>query len=67
MYERVRDVLRKYRSGKLPKVFKVIPSLINCEQILYVTDPPPWSAAAKCQDTRIFASNLKEKLAQVGQ
>lgn len=64
MYEGVRDVLRKYRSGKLPKAFKIIPSLKNWEQILYITDPPSWSAAAMYQATRIFASNLKEKMAQ---
>ncbi|XP_032664979.1 bystin [Odontomachus brunneus] len=64
MYEGVRDVLAKYRSGKLPKAFKIIPSLRNWEQILYITNPPQWSAAAMYQATRIFASNLKEKMAQ---
>ncbi|XP_012221311.1 bystin [Linepithema humile] len=64
MYEGVRDVLAKYRSGKLPKAFKIVPSLKNWEQILYITDPPRWSAAAMYQATRIFASNLKEKMAQ---
>ncbi|KRT80530.1 hypothetical protein AMK59_6734, partial [Oryctes borbonicus] len=64
MYEGVKDILRKYRSGKLPKAFKIIPSLKNWEQILYITDPPSWSAAAMYQATRIFASNLKEKMAQ---
>ncbi|XP_022919122.2 bystin [Onthophagus taurus] len=64
LYEGVRDVLRKYRSGKLPKAFKIIPTLRNWEQILYITDPPSWSAAAMYQGTRIFASNLKEKMAQ---
>lgn len=37
MYEGVRDVLQKYRSGKLPKAFKIIPNLRNWEQILYIT------------------------------
>ncbi|XP_014472925.1 PREDICTED: bystin [Dinoponera quadriceps] len=64
MYEGVRDVLVKYRSGKLPKAFKIVPSLRNWEQILYITDPPRWSAAAMYQATRIFASNLKDKMAQ---
>nr|XP_034187076.1 bystin [Osmia lignaria] len=64
MYEGVRDVLSKYRSGKLPKAFKIVPSLKNWEQILYITDPTKWSAAAMYQATRIFASNLKEKMAQ---
>lgn len=64
MYEGVRDVLAKYRSGKLPKAFKIVPSLKNWEQILYITEPSRWSAAAMYQATRIFASNLKEKMAQ---
>ncbi|KAM3966604.1 bystin [Aphomia sociella] len=64
MYEGVRDVLQKYRSGKLPKAFKMIPNLQNWEQILYLTEPTTWSAAAMYQATRIFASNLKEKMAQ---
>ncbi|XP_033361294.1 bystin [Bombus vosnesenskii] len=64
MYEGVRDVLTKYRSGKLPKAFKIVPNLKNWEQILYITDPTKWSAAAMYQATRLFASNLKEKMAQ---
>lgn len=49
MYEGVRDVLQKYRSGKLPKAFKMIPHLVNWEQILYLTEPTTWSAAAMYQ------------------
>nr|CAD7200836.1 unnamed protein product [Timema douglasi] len=64
LYEGVRDVLAKYRTGKLPKAFKIVPNLRNWEQILYVTDPPRWSAAAMYQATRIFTSNLSEKMAQ---
>lgn len=37
MYEGVREVLQKYRSGKFPKAFKIIPHLRNWEQILYIT------------------------------
>jgi hypothetical protein len=37
MYEGVKDVLSRYRSGKLPKAFKVIPKLKNWEQVLYLT------------------------------
>ncbi|XP_039291645.1 bystin [Nilaparvata lugens] len=64
MYEGVRDVLVKYRSGRVPKAFKVIPKLRNWEQILYLTEPHRWSAASMYMATRIFASNLKEKMAQ---
>lgn len=64
MYEGVRDILSKYRSGKLPKAFKVVPKLRNWEQILQVLEPEKWSSAAMYQATRIFASNLSDKMAQ---
>jgi len=64
VFKGVRQILSKYRSGKLPKAFKIIPSLANWEQILYITEPDRWSAAAVYQATRIFTSNLKEKMAQ---
>ena len=64
MYKGVRDVLSKYRSGKLPKAFKMIPHLRQWEEILYITEPDKWSAAAMYQATRIFASNFSEKMAQ---
>ncbi|XP_060766622.1 bystin [Neoarius graeffei] len=64
VYRGVSKVLCKYRSGKLPKAFKIIPALSNWEQVLYLTEPETWSAAAMYQATRIFASNLKERMAQ---
>lgn len=64
LYRGVKVVLSRYRSGKLPKAFKIIPALANWEQILHITEPDCWSAAAMFQATRIFASNLKEKMAQ---
>ncbi|XP_014677454.1 PREDICTED: LOW QUALITY PROTEIN: bystin-like [Priapulus caudatus] len=64
MYRGVRDILSRYRGGKLPKAFKIIPSLTNWEQILYITEPDNWSAAAMYQACRIFVSNLNAKMAQ---
>lgn len=64
MYEDVGKVLQKYRSGKVPKAFKVIAQFRNWEQLLYITGPENWSAAAMYQATRIFTANLKEKMAQ---
>ncbi|XP_013418752.1 bystin [Lingula anatina] len=64
MYKQIKQVLQRYRSGKLPKAFKIVPALANWEQILYVTEPETWSAAAMYQATRIFASNLNAKMAQ---
>lgn len=64
MYEGVRDVMKKYRSGKVPKAFKIIPKLRNWEQILFITEPHNWSAAAMYQGTRIFSSVLAQHMAQ---
>ncbi|XP_056293077.1 bystin isoform X2 [Pseudoliparis swirei] len=64
VYKGVNKVLSKYRSGKLPKAFKIVPALSNWEQILYLTEPETWTAAAMYQATRIFSSNLKERMAQ---
>ena len=64
LYRGVKLVLSRYRSGKLPKAFKIIPALNNWEHVLQITEPDCWSAAAMFQATRIFTSNLKEKMAQ---
>ncbi|KAL7843815.1 hypothetical protein AOLI_G00253270 [Acnodon oligacanthus] len=64
VYRGVKKVLCTYRSGKLPKAFKIIPALSNWEQVLYLTEPETWTAAAMYQATRIFSSNLKERMAQ---
>lgn len=64
MYKEVGVLLTRYRSGKIPKAFKMLPQFRNWEQLLYLTEPENWSAAAMYQATRIFTSNLKEKMAQ---
>ncbi len=33
MYKQIREVLGKYRSGRLPKAFKILPSLANWEHV----------------------------------
>ena len=64
VFESVATILCKYRSGKLPKAFKVIPSLSNWEEVLHLTQPENWSAAAMFQATRVFCSNLSSSKAQ---
>merc|ERR1711981_54224 len=64
MYQGVGKILSRYRSGKVPKAFKMLPQFRNWEQLLYLTEPEMWSAAAMYQATRIFTANLKEKMAQ---
>merc|ERR1712059_88594 len=63
-YEEVGKLLSRYRAGKIPKAFKMLPQFRNWEQLLHLTEPQCWSAAAMYQATRIFTSNLKEKMAQ---
>merc|ERR1712142_178194 len=64
MYTEVGKLLSRYRAGKVPKAFKVLPQFRNWEQLLHLTNPDKWSAAAVYQATRIFTSNLKERMAQ---
>jgi len=63
-YEGVGKILTKYRSGKVPKAFKVMPQFKNWENLLMITQPDQWSAAAMYQATRIFTSGLQEPMAQ---
>merc|ERR1712176_940861 len=64
VYTEIGKILSRYTSGKLPKAFKVIPSLSNWEQVLYLTRPDLWTPQAMYAATRIFASNLNPKMAQ---
>ncbi|BFZ53923.1 snoRNA-binding rRNA-processing protein [Savitreella phatthalungensis] len=58
VYTKVGVLLSRYRSGKLPKAFKIIPSLRNWQDILYLTRPDMWSAGACYEATRLLVSNL---------
>jgi essential nuclear protein 1 len=64
VYGAVGKLLAHYKSGKLPKALKMLPHLKNWEHVLWLTRPDTWSAAATFACTRIFASNLNEKMAQ---
>lgn len=61
VYGLVGNIFSRYRSGKVPKAFKVIPKLRNWEEILYLTRPDEWSPAAVYAATRLLASNLPAK------
>lgn len=58
VYGLVGNILSRYRSGKVPKAFKVIPKFQNWEELLYLTRPDEWSPAAVYVGTRVLASNL---------
>jgi essential nuclear protein 1 len=61
---RVGQLLSRYRSGPLPKAFKILPSLPTWPALLEFTAPESWTPHATYAATRIFASNLEPKLAQ---
>jgi essential nuclear protein 1 len=63
-YAGVGEILSTYTHGKLPKLFKVIPSLNNWEDVLYVTNPDKWTPHAVYEATKLFVSNLTAKQAQ---
>lgn len=64
VYTKVGQLLSRYKSGKLPKAFKIIPSLSNWEEIVYTTNPETWSPHAVYEATRMFTSNMKVRQAQ---
>ncbi|EGG06765.1 uncharacterized protein MELLADRAFT_35933 [Melampsora larici-populina 98AG31] len=64
VYTKVGQLLSRYKSGPLPKAFKIIPSLRNWFQILEITQPESWTPHATLSATRIFASNLDPKHCQ---
>mmetsp|Transcript_5460 Transcript_5460/g.16277 ORF Transcript_5460/g.16277 Transcript_5460/m.16277 type:complete len:457 (-) Transcript_5460:243-1613(-) len=65
VYTGVGEIMKRYTSGKIPKAFKIIPSCDNWEELLWLTNPFDWSPGAVYVATRLFASNLNEKLVQV--
>lgn len=63
-YTTVGAILTTWTHGKLPKLFKVIPSLKNWQDVLYVTNPEAWSPHIVYEATKLFVSNLNAKEAQ---
>lgn len=54
--DRVGILLSRYKSGKLPKLFKILPTLPHWQEILSVTRPDEWTPNACYEATRIFVS-----------
>ena len=46
VYKGVGKLLKSYKSGKLPKAFKIMPRLANWEEVLFVTEPESWTPIA---------------------
>ncbi|KAB5572093.1 Bystin-domain-containing protein [Coniochaeta sp. 2T2.1] len=56
VYTQIGMILSRYKSGPLPKVFKILPTVPHWEEILMVTSPDSWSPNAVYAATRLFAS-----------
>ncbi|KAI5965093.1 ENP1 [Candida theae] len=63
-YEKIGQILSTYTHGKLPKLFKILPSLKNWQDVLYVTNPEKWTPHATYEATKLFVSNLTANEAQ---
>ncbi|CAM1511637.1 Fc.00g091500.m01.CDS01 [Cosmosporella sp. VM-42] len=57
VYTKIGQILARYKSGPLPKPFKILPTIPHWEEILEVTQPEKWSTNACYQATRIFVSS----------
>ncbi|KAI9781243.1 MAG: snoRNA-binding rRNA-processing protein [Peltula sp. TS41687] len=56
VYTKIGLLLSRYKSGKLPKPFKVLPTLPHWEELLFLTRPEEWTPNACYEATRIFVS-----------
>jgi len=64
VYSQIGKLLKRWKSGRLPRALKIVPLLENWEEILWITKPEEWTPQATGAITKVFASNFNEKLAQ---
>lgn len=55
-FEKVGQILSRYKSGPMPKPFKVLPTLPQWPELLDITRPEKWSPHAVFRATKIFIS-----------
>jgi essential nuclear protein 1 len=63
VYSKVGLILSRYKSGKLPKPFKIIPTIPAWETLIAVTRPDQWTPNSVYAATRLFVSS-KPHIAQ---
>ncbi|AFP65245.1 bystin-like protein (nucleomorph) [Chroomonas mesostigmatica CCMP1168] len=59
--ERTGTILKIYRSGKSPKIIKIISVLKNFEEIIWFTRPDQWSFQALYTITRLYFGSLNDE------
>lgn len=65
IYRKIGSILCNYKSGKLPKALKVLPSLKSWDALLLLTAPETWTPNATYQITKIFVSALSPHHAEM--
>ncbi|KAI1381765.1 Bystin-domain-containing protein [Hypoxylon crocopeplum] len=57
VYTKIGLILSRYKSGKLPKPFKILPTVPHWEDIIEFTKPDQWTPNACYEATKIFVSS----------
>lgn len=57
VYTQVGILLSRYKSGKLPKPFKILPTLPQWDILLSITRPESWTPNAVYEATKLFTSS----------
>ncbi|GAM89057.1 hypothetical protein ANO11243_070910 [Dothideomycetidae sp. 11243] len=57
VYTQVGLILSRYKSGKLPKPFKILPTLPQWDILLSMTRPDNWTPNAHYEATKLFISS----------
>jgi essential nuclear protein 1 len=57
VYTQVGTLLSRYKSGKLPKPFKILPTLPQWDILLSITRPDTWTPNACYEATKLFVSS----------
>lgn len=58
------DILHRWTSGKLPKLFGILPSIEEWKVLIEYTRPMEWTPNAMYEGTCMFASNLNNTLVE---
>ncbi|RKP37966.1 Bystin-domain-containing protein [Dimargaris cristalligena] len=58
VYTKVGTILSRYKSGPLPKAFKIAPSIPHWEEIVMLTEPDNWTPNATYEAVKIFVHGL---------
>ncbi|KAI0817199.1 Bystin-domain-containing protein [Xylaria sp. FL0064] len=56
VYTKIGLFMSRYKSGKLPKAFKILPTVPHWEDIIQLTKPEEWTPNAVFASTKLFVS-----------